>query len=208
MRKSILVLGLFAAGFGLVEMASGQPGAQPGRGGFGGGPGVGGSSPLTLLSNPSVKKELELTEEQTAALPDAVRKALSGVLNSKQLERLNQIELQQRGTNALLDAKTQQALKLTETQVESIKGIVEDSRKEMREAFSGGGGAGGFRGNAEKLEKLRAETQDKINGVLTLDQRNSWKRMTGEPFKMERPAFGGFGGGDGKKRFEFKKKDV
>lgn len=199
MRKMTVTVGLFIGALSVASVASGQIGV----GGFGGG--AGRTDPLQLLNNPSVKKELEVTEEQSQAVPEAVMKALSGVLSDKQLTRFKQIELQQRGTGAFTDAKVQESLKLTENQKNDIKTIVEDSRKEMRELF----GAGGFgKGGTEKLDNLRKETMEKITGVLTSDQKKSWRAMTGDSFKMERPTFGGAGGGntDGKKRFEFKKK--
>ena len=30
--------------------------------------------------------------------------------------------------------------------------------------------------------------------MLTADQKKQWRQMTGEPFKLERPTFGGQGG--------------
>lgn len=193
MRKMTITLGLFVGALGLAGIASGQIGV---------GQGVR-NDPLQLLNNASVKKELELTDEQAAALPDAVLKALSGVLSEKQLKRFKQIELQQRREGAFLDAKVQESLKLNDTQKNDIKTIVEDSRKEMRELFTGGGFG---KGSNEKLDNLRKETLEKINGVLSSDQKKTWREMSGDAFKMERPTFGNFGGGDGKKKFEFKKK--
>jgi hypothetical protein len=204
MRKMTAILGLFVGGLGLAGLAVGQQG-----GGFGGGFGpMGGGGridPVQLLNNASVKKELEITEDQTAAIPDAVIKALSGVLSDKQFKRFKQIELQQRGSAALSDAKIQEALKLTAEQKENIKTIAEDSRKEMREAFGGGGGGGG-KGGFEKIENMRKEAMEKLTGVLTADQKTAWREMVGEPFKMERPTFGGGAGGAGFGKGNFKKK--
>jgi len=179
-----ITLSLFTAALGLAGIASGQIGL-PGR-----------TDPLQILNNPSVKKELDLTDEQAQALPDAVLKALSGVLSEKQFTRFKQIELQQRGAAAFADAKVQETLKLTDTQKIDIKTIVDDSRKEMRDAFQGGGGA---KGGMEKLDALRKETLEKITGVLSSDQKKSWRDMSGDAFKMER-TFGGFGGGGFKKK--------
>lgn len=196
MRKMSAILALFISGLGLAGVASGQIG---GGGGFGGGGNR--NDPLTLLNNPSVKKELDITDEQGKAIPDAVMKALSGVLNEKQYARFKQIELQQRGTAAFSDEKVQSALKMTSAQKDNIKTILEDSRKEMREAFQGGG-----KGSFEKLDNLRKETTEKVQGVLTSDQKKAWRDMTGETFKIERQGFGGGGfgrkGGDNTKKKE------
>jgi len=195
MRKSLVMV--LAAGIGLAGLAFAQ---QGGGGRFGGG--AGGSDPLQLLQNASVKKELDLTDEQVEKLPDAVRKALGEVLNEKQQKRLRQIELQQRGSNALRDAKLQKELKISEEQANNIKTILEDSRKEMAEAFKGGD----FKAGGEKLQNLRKETNEKVMGVLTVEQRRSYKQLLGDEFKIERPTFGGFGGGNNKKRGENKDK--
>jgi Spy/CpxP family protein refolding chaperone len=185
MRKSLAMVVTFAS-LGLATLAFAQQGGFQGRGGAGGGL----TDPIQLLQNASVKKELDITDEQMEKLPEAVRKALGEVLNEKQQKRLRQIELQQRGTNALLDAKLQKELKVTEEQANNIKVILEDSRKEMREAFKGGFG----KDATEKLANLRKETTEKAMGVLTVDQRRAYKQLIGDEFKIERPTFGGAGG--------------
>ncbi len=187
MGRSILAL---AGAFVVVGLVGGQ---QPFP--FGGGGGGGLTDPLALLRNPSVKKELDLKDEQLEKLPDAVHKALAEVLNPKQQKRLRQIELQQRGVQAFLDARIQKELKISDEQKGSIKTVLEDSRKEMAEAFKDAKG-GNFQGVREKLASLRKETTEKVNGVLTSDQKKTWKDMLGDEFKLERQ---GFGGGEFKK---------
>jgi hypothetical protein len=156
-------------------------------------PGGGGADPLALLRNESVKKELGLTEEQTAKIPDAVHKALAGVLDAKQLKRLREIELQQRGPSALADAKVQEELKLSESQAKSIKTIVEDSRKQredIRKEFKDD-----RKGAFEKFQTLQKETNEKLQEVLSAEQRRAWKQMLGDKCKLEFR----FGGGEFKK---------
>jgi hypothetical protein len=202
MQRWHLVVCAFLAALGLVGLADAQ---QRFGGGFGGG---GGRmvDPLQLLNNASVKKELDLTDDEIEKIPEAVRKALAGVLNDKQLKRLDQIVLQQKGTAAFSDATVADKLKLTDEQQGNIKTILADQQKEMREAFKdAGGNKGDFKGRMEKIQAMRKETEDKIQDVLTSDQKRTWKQMLGEPFKLE-TNFGGFGGGDGtgKKRFQKK----
>lgn len=180
MRKTMTSLTLFVASLTIAGIASGQfPGGFQGGGG--------GMDALTLLRNPSVKKELEITEDQTKAIPGAIDKAIAGVLSDKQMSRLRQIELQQKGTGAYLDATIQEKLKMTDTQKDSIKTIVDDSRKELRELGFGKGGR-------EKIDTIRKAAQEKIDEVLSLDQKAAWKKMVGETFKIE------FGGGTFKKK--------
>ena len=191
MRKFGIVLGTFALGLVTVGLVTGQQQPQK-KGGFqfgqfGGGGGAGGT--LALINREDVKKELDITPEQLEKVPDAIQKALAAVLNDKQYKRLTQIDLQQRGANAFTDAKVQKELKISDEQTENIKTILQESRKEMQEMFKDGGfGAGG----QEKIATLNKETKEKVQGVLTADQRKQYKQMLGEEFKMENKGFGGF----------------
>jgi len=195
MRKWTLTVTSFTLALGLVALANAQQGGR-GFGGFGGGMGGGRLDPVQLLNNPSVKKELDLSEDQAEKIPEAVLKSLAEVLSADQMKRFQQIELQQRGSAALADPKIQDALKLTDEQRNNLKTIQEDIRREQKEMFAGGRTGGDFKGIAEKMENFRKESQQKVLGVLTADQKKSWRQMTGEPFKLERPTFGGgnFGG--------------
>jgi Spy/CpxP family protein refolding chaperone len=188
-----------AAAFVVVGLVGGQ---QPGgRGGFGGGKGGGNQDAYTLLRLDQVKKELAITDEQVEKIPAAVMKALSGVLDDKQMMRLRQIELQTRGTQAFLDAHVQKELKITPEQSGNIKTILDDSRKEQAEAFKEAqGGGGGFGAVQEKLAELRKETTEKVQAVLTSDQRRAFKQLVGEEFKLDMKGFGGGGKGKGKKK--------
>lgn len=194
----------FTGAFLFVTLAGGQQ-PIPFGGGFGGKGGGGGADPLALLRNDSVKKELNLTDEQTTKIPEAVQKALAEVLDAKQLKRLREIELQQRGPAALGDARVQKDLKVSEEQAASIKTIFEDSKKQQAELAKefgkggGGKGGGGFKGMGEKFQTLQKETNDKVQEVLTAEQRRAWKQMQGDEFKIATPTFGGFGGNFNKK---------
>jgi len=216
MRKMGIVLSSFIIGLVTVGLVTGQQeqqqpkkkfGGGGGGFGFGGFGGKGGTaiSTLTLLNNEQVQKELEVTPEQLEKVPDAVQKALAEVLNAKQATRLRQIDLQVRGVNAFNDSKVQSQLKITDEQKENIKTIITESGKERQElAKEAFGGGGDFKSFQEKSTALDKETNEKIQGVLTADQRKQWKQMTGDEFKLNTPAFGGGGGFGGKK----KKKDA
>jgi hypothetical protein len=194
-------LAALAAAFVVVGLVGGQ---QPGGFGGKGGKGFGGATldAYALLRIDQVKKELGVTDEQVEKIPAAVLKALSGVLDDKQLTRLKQIELQQRGSQALIDPLVQKQLKITTEQSGSIKTIIEDSRKELAEIFKEAKG-GGFQGIQEKMAAARKETNEKVQGVLSADQKRAYKDMLGDEFKLEQKGFGGGGKGKGKK-----KKDV
>ena len=51
------------------------------------------------------------------------------------------------------------------------------------------------------MASLRKETTEKVQAVLTSEQRKDYKQLVGEEFKLEQKGFGGgFGGGKNKKK--------
>src|SRR5439155_13460855 len=75
MHKFLVTVGVTVAAVGLALAQGG------GGGGFGFGFGKGGNTnPVTLINREDVKKELKLTDEQLAKVPDALWTALGNVL--------------------------------------------------------------------------------------------------------------------------------
>jgi len=211
MRRFAILVAAFVMVLGSVNLVVGQQGqGGKGRGGFGGfgGGGFGGfgSDPLSLVRNQQIRKELEITDEQLEKLPTAVNKALKDVLTEQQHARLSQIQIQLKGIRAFTESEVQTRLKLSDEQKESITTIIEDSDKERRD-LRGEGGKGGFgAANREKTEAITKAAREKVDGVLSADQRKAYRQMTGPEFKMEFSGFGGAGGAGGKKKFQ--KKDI
>ncbi len=218
MSKVVLCIAALA----IVAVGPSQAWAQrQGRGGFGGG-GFGGGA--FLLGQKSVQDELKLSEDQVkqvTALSEKQRtslgelrdlgqqerrakvqeqaraadKEIAGILKPEQLTRFKEIALQQRGPSAFNDPEVVQALNLTADQKEKIREIQQSAQAERREAFQAG--AGGDRAAArKKIEALNASTTEKIDGVLTSEQKEKFKTLTGASFKGEitRPQFRGGGG--------------
>ena len=141
-------------------------------------------------------------------------KQLGDVLKKEQVERVKQIERQQLGVNAFTNATVAEALKLTDAQKASVKGITGDFDKERREinaeAGIGGGGKGGKGGFAKvdpekaaearkKIAKVEKEYMIKVVDVLDDSQKKTWKELVGESFDLSKLTFGGFGKKDAKK---------
>jgi hypothetical protein len=108
-------------------------------------------------------------------------KAAGEVLKPDQIKRLKQIELQQIGAQAFSKPEVQTALSLKDDQKEKIKSITEASAKEMQELRQDRANA---QGNREKMTAIRKETTEKVQAVLTDDQKKAWKDLTGEPFQV------------------------
>jgi len=200
MLKFSLVMGLTLALTNAVQAQ--RPGGFPGPGG--------------MLMSPGVQKELKLTDDQVGKLKDSLgkvrdnhkddfakfremsnedrqklmktigdesQKAIAGVLNAKQMKRFKQLQWQVGGARALNDPEVQKALKLSDDQKKKLNTVFADSDKKMRELFQGGN----VEGAREKFQELRKQAQEKATGVLTADQKKSWKELKGEPFEFQRP---------------------
>jgi hypothetical protein len=124
------------------------------------------------------------TKQQELAKPinEAALKSASAFLKPEQVKRLGEIELQQRGANALNDPAIAKKLSITDDQASKVKTILADSQSEMREIMQN---AGDDRQAAmQKAQALRKETNTKVMALLTDDQKKTWKEMTGEPFEI------------------------
>jgi hypothetical protein len=190
-------LALAAGSMAVGQPPGGQPpGGQPpgGKGQKGkGGKGKGGQQNdyMSLLKNASVMDELKVTDQQLEKLPTALQKALAEVLTDKQLQRLREIYVQQRGNSAFLDTDIKAQLKITPDQVQKIQAALEFQTKEQNDLAQ----AGGF--DFEKIQQLQEYTLEKIRGVLNPEQKAAWAKMAGQSFELKG---GGPGGGFGFKK--------
>jgi hypothetical protein len=139
-------------------------------------------------------------EERAAArkkVGEAQEKAIKGVLNDKQMTRLEQIRHQQQGVAVFQDENVQKTLKLTDDQKGKIKEISDNLQKEIRDLNPGGGGGRG-RGNPETLQKIQTMRKDAMSNAqktLTDDQKKALKDVLGEPFEVKFDAAGRGGRG-------------
>ncbi|MEX0643319.1 MAG: hypothetical protein WD468_11490 [Pirellulales bacterium] len=109
---------------------------------------------------------------------------LKKVLLPHQIERLKQIDVQQRiqqqGANALTAGDLADALNLTDDQRDKLEQRANEVRQELQ----------------EKIAKLRLEARDKMLDVLTSEQRAKLDSLMGDAFAM--PDAGGPGGFQGR----------
>ena len=123
-------------------------------------------------------------QEVGRTISNETLKEVSSILSPDQLKRLKQIQLQQAGIGAFTQPDVQTALKLTDEQKDAVKTISEDATKQRRELTQGGGGRG--QGNAEKLAAIRKDSLDRVQKLLTPDQKKTWKDLTGDAFTIVR----------------------
>lgn len=196
--------------FGLASLLAAPALAQRQRGNRQGPQGFGGGGELFLLTQESVQKDLKLSEEQVKKVQDLQakqrearqglrdlsqeerrtkmqeqakesQKALKEVLDARQQTRLHQIGLQREGARALSRKDVAETLALSDEQKEKIKTIQEEARKEMGELR----GAGNNEDNRKKFAEIRKNTEEKVMGVLSAEQKTKLEKMKGEPFKGE-----------------------
>ncbi len=151
-------------------------------------------------------KHAEL-REKSKGLAEKTGKKIQEVLLPNQRERLKQIQLQVRGIGALNDKEVSESLGITEEQKGKFKSLREEMQKKRQAAF------GGFRNLSpeerkkkmeemrnlspeerqkksaeirEQAQKLQKEAVDQALGVLTSEQRESFEKMKGEKFELDR----------------------
>jgi hypothetical protein len=186
------------------------------QGGFGRG---GGGGAGQLLRMPEVQTELKLSDDQKTKItawaetqrgqrgqgggqdlsPEerAARRAeqraketeaLKKILNEDQMKRLKQLTLQRAGLSALGETPVQEELKLTSDQKSKVDAVLQEQRAAMREAFQDGGG-GDPQAARAKMEEMRKKSNEKLEAILTADQKTQWKAMLGTPFTFPAPNF-------------------
>jgi hypothetical protein len=134
--------------------------------------------------------------DRAADLLAQERNFLDG-LAPEQSARLQEIAWQQRGPLAFGDADVAATLDLTAEQKESVRALLEEARTVRAGAqFSRMRWPGG--GDWRKTEEELSRIKDRLLAVLTPEQKEIWKEMTGEPFKADLrnrpqgpPSFGG-----------------
>lgn len=216
--KRVLQISMAAAIVTLAVSPAGAQQQQRQRGGFGGFGGFGGDA-IYLLGQKSVQEELKLTDEQIKkgkelsdrrseafqGLRDLSReerrtkmqeirkannKALAEILKPEQLKRVKQIALQQRAGFGLgfvvNDEEISSALKITDEQKEKIRDIQRKGFEELRDVGRDDEGR-------KKRQEVMKATNEKVEGVLTAEQKTKLKELKGATFtgKIERPPFPG-----------------
>jgi|688.fasta_scaffold215822_2 DNA-binding Xre family transcriptional regulator len=113
--------------------------------------------------------------EEIRVLKEQQARDIEDLLLPHQINRLKQIQLQQRmkamGLNALNDKKLAEELGMTEEQLEKLKERAKELSSELQ----------------KKIQELREETQQTLLKELSKDQREKLQEMTGSKFDMPAP---------------------
>jgi Spy/CpxP family protein refolding chaperone len=118
-------------------------------------------------------------EEKIEELEKTNQKFLADNLTDAQRKRLGQIHMHVTGLRQLSKPEIIKALELTADQQEKIK----EMQKEAAKTFEGILDPANRESRHEKIAKLRAEIDKKIEALLTDKQKEKAKELVGEPFK-------------------------
>jgi len=144
------------------------------------------------MSQDERKKAMEDMQKKAAETRKANETKLAEILNKDQVKRLDEINIQQMGIQALRAEEVQKALKLTQEQNDKIKAAFDAQMQEMR--GMGQRGAGQDRAAMqEKRAKLQKDTEEKVLAILTAEQKDAFTKMKGKELKLE-PRTPGQGG--------------
>ncbi len=122
-------------------------------------------------------RELAIQEEIKRKSEAAIQKSLS----EEQFQRLQQLELQDRGGVALLNPEIARRLALTAEQQKTLETIKEEFRRAVQ--ASRNGAASGTPRTGDEAASTRVDKfKTDLLAVLTPEQANQWQAMTGAPF--------------------------
>jgi hypothetical protein len=129
------------------------------------------------------EREKELQSHRRQAR-EKLSASLKEALKAEQLERLQQLELQQEGPAALGRPQISKALKITDGQLKQFIGVIQNMQRKieplMKEAQSGGNP----QEITSKVIKIRQEHQAMIEAILSDAQKKQWMDMLGKPFDI------------------------
>jgi hypothetical protein len=126
--------------------------------------------------------------EKMQELNTEMNKELTAIINTDQMKRLKQIQLQGMvkggGVSAALNSEdVQKALSLNDEQKEQLRGFRQDMMEQTREMMQ-------IEDRDERQKKMteyRESMAKKMEKLLTDDQKAKLKELQGEPFKGEFP---------------------
>lgn len=130
-----------------------------------------------FLSEEHSKKAWQLVDQTESKLAD--------VLQREQLTRFRQLVLQARGIQGLLSSDAVQGLKLSPDQVHQIVGIFEATRSETKKLQHDPAGKRDEE-RAKQVESLVAAERTKVVALLSDDQKQRWRQLSGTPYDFQR----------------------
>lgn len=166
----------------LLTSMRGQRGERGNRQGQRGDRRQGGQDP----ANRPTDAERQARRAQQEARRAEMQKKVAEILSATQVSRLHEISIQLRGSMALLDPKVQQAVGLSSTQLEKIKGLQEKMREASQSVMEKAQGQEITREQVrESMQKNSAIMKEELAKLLTSEQAAKLKALGGAPFAAD-----------------------
>ena len=143
-------------------------------------------SDYTALRDASADVRWVKMARMNETVSDEVKKALS--FSAEQSKRFDQISLQAHGLQAFANSTVDEKLKLTNDQKSRIRDIVAATRTSFAGAFNKDASEHERRDARNKRAATQNENMTKVMALLTNDQKQAWKELTGEPIEIQYPA--------------------
>jgi hypothetical protein len=116
-------------------------------------------------------------------------KEATKVLEEKQLKRLDQIEMQLHGVQALLRPDVQTEMKLTDKQRKELLEILEKARKDVSATMESAKAAPDKKEEiGRRITQLHKLATEKAFGLLSDEQKKAWTELVGDPFDLKAKA--------------------
>jgi len=129
-------------------------------------------------------REANLASMQRRFNQDWMRGARD-ILNQDQINRLQQLQLQQQGLGAFADADIQRRLDLSAQQQRGLTDLQRQFTNQLRDFRN-------FnpqnRDDMRRWQDFQRGTNEKLNSILNQDQRRMWSGMIGQPFNFPPPS--------------------
>lgn len=106
---------------------------------------------------------------------------LRGFLSPQQVDRFDQILFQMRGPMAMLDPQVAPTLRITQAQAKQVAELFVKARQDQQAAAQAAGND--RQAGMKKLDEIADRANREVNALLSPEQRQAWKRFTGEPFR-------------------------
>jgi hypothetical protein len=114
--------------------------------------------------------------ELNMAFDNSMNKSAADILNERQIQRFNQLYTQQQGFEAFTNPELRRRLSLADTQLEQLRKANQDFDQQLRDLSKAS------QGDPRTWQTLYRMRSDRINDLLTDQQRQMWRQMTGDTF--------------------------
>src|SRR5262249_52277647 len=114
--------------------------------------------------------------ELNVAFGNSMNKSAGDILNQQQIQRFNQLYTQHQGFDAFINPDLRQRLNISDTQLQQLRKANQDFDQQLRDLSKAS------QGDPRTWQTLYRRRSDRINDVLTDQQRPMWRQMTGDTF--------------------------